>query len=142
MSAWRIAHNTTATATLLAGGTGAVLWTTTSRSAEWIHEVVSTSLILALSFQLWAGGRWLWRIHAQTESGLLNAWFGRLVLLFIAITVGSGLLLWAAESPITQSRWALAHRLTYQTLAPTLLAHIGVSTYRRWRRRRPHKEVR
>jgi cytochrome b subunit of formate dehydrogenase len=128
---WRIAHNITASAVVLATVTGMVLFLDLSRSEERLlailHAWIAVTIVPALGFQLIAGTRLL--LHPDWGRPLLqrlNGLFARFLLIaVIALTLtGLPLLFDGFVRPVTRSRFELLHRALTDLFLPVFAAHI------------------
>ena len=139
MIPWRPLHNATALLVVLALATAVPLALNLPRGlrAPWVlaHVVTSLMLVLTVPVQLIGGFKRLLRLRHRDGIRWLNGWFGRLLLPLVIGTVLSGIALWRMDAPGGPTWPTLAHRLTWQSLVPTLISHVLLSGWLRRQKR-------
>ena len=135
---WRSLHNTTAILVMAALITAIPLAMNLPRGLRqpWVlaHVAISMALTVSVPVQLFVGFKRLLALRRREGLLWLNGWFGRLLLFLVCLTVASGIALWRSKAPGRHAWPVLAHRLSWQVLAPTLASHVLLSAWLRRRR--------
>lgn len=118
-----------ATALWLLGSSGGA---TGARAAHLVVAVPWAALTLG---QVARGARRLWPRRRPTTAATAQGVLGRVLLIDGMLLAITGAVLWGlpAGDPLALRAWTTAHHAAHEVLLPTLLAHVALAAWRRWR---------